>query len=204
MKSLPYIFVYFLVVTLLGCSAGTYGEAQRAFSAGATMNNAALLGIDLTEETPDLDDLFGPAQPDPAANNAQAQFAVARDKLIRLLRRPARLAKVNLLGNVHTLLGLTEWQLGNHLAATSQANEALAAFGDSTATAENSRDLALAQALGAIVTLSAFYDSVALLPPTTRSSSQGLRSQRPAFGGLRLSQPAPDQQLNPYPGPQQH
>lgn len=179
--------VYFLLLSLLlfvsSCTLVTFSEAQKHFSAGATMVNAELLGIDLSEQAVGLNGLYSSAEmPEQTAPNARSQFLVAREKLTKTLKKDKRLEEDGVLANAHTLLALTQWQLGDYEAARIQAELAKAAFSQQNtapahsahigAQAKNSRDLAMAYAVEELIVINQLHDSIQVLrnllrvPPT--------------------------------------
>ena len=175
MRLTPFLYL-FLVLLVTSCSVGTYGEAQRAFSAGAQMANAELMGIDLATVGGDLEHLYSGELPRTATGNARTQFGIAKEKLERILTRPKKLEKVNLLGNTHVLLALTELQLANYPAAVEQAKLAQNVFVASSndLSNEGGRDRAMALAIEPMVTSNQVFDSIQLLrvlPPIFQGDS---------------------------------
>ncbi|MEL6142392.1 MAG: hypothetical protein AAFU67_12315 [Bacteroidota bacterium] len=171
-----FFFIFLLLLGATGCSVGTYGEAQRAFSAGARLANAELMGIDLASVGGDLENLYGEELPNTTTGNARTQFGIAKEKLQKILTRPKKLEKVNLLGNTHVLLALTELQLANYPAAIEQAKLAQNVFAatPNEISNEGGRDRAMALAIEPMVTSNQVFDSVQLLlvlPPVYQEDS---------------------------------
>ncbi len=174
MKQLRFLFLG-LLVCFSSCTLVTFSEAQQHFSAGAKLVNAELLGINLGEQEIDLGGLYNSTElPDQTAPNARAQFLVAREKLTKTLKKDHRLQADGVLANAHTLLALTEWQLGNYPAAKEQAALAKAAFSqvEGGSLPAPSRDWAMAYAVEELMAINQLYDSIVLLrtlprvPPT--------------------------------------
>lgn len=162
---------------LWGCNAKNYDAAQRAFSSGAQMVNAEILGIDVSATGATLNNLYATELASPNANAALAQFKLAKERLERALQRPEKLSKSGLLGNAHTLLALTELELSNYAAAIEQARLGRIAFNTNQGVGESpegGRDRGMVFAVAPMAIINQTYDSLqllALIPPVTNSDS---------------------------------
>lgn len=161
-----------LLVALLGilttssCAYVTYEQAQRHFTAAAIQTNNEILGLDTDEINAGLEGMYRtgarPATGD-VLPTAEGQFNQAREKLRQSLKKEAVLKEDGVLGNVRTLLALTEWQLNNAEAAREEARLARNVFATKPEDGAGGRDHAMAYAVDGLIIINEVYDSIQLL-----------------------------------------